>query len=211
MSAVLKANDRETAQNSSLRKLRAEGKIPAVFYGKNKESKPVYVDSTEFVKTMREVGRNGIISLDVSGSSTDVMLGDYQEDPIKKEILHADFLAVDMSSEMTANVRVALTGEAAGAKDGGVVQQPVHELHVTATPANIPQAIEVDITNLQVGENLTVADLGSGGKYQINEDESLVLVSILPPKQEEEISTGEEQEPGIPENEEGRETEASES
>lgn len=211
MSAVLKANDRETAQNSSLRKLRAEGKIPAVLYGKNRGSKPVYVDSADFIKTMREVGRNGIISLDFDGNSTDVMLGDYQEDPIKKEVIHADFLAVDMSSEVTANVRVALTGEAAGAKDGGVLQQPVHELQVTATPGNIPQTIEVDVTNLQVGENLTVADLGAGEKYQINDDESLVLVSILPPKQEEEISTGEEQEPGIPENEEGRETEASES
>ncbi|WP_053361261.1 50S ribosomal protein L25/general stress protein Ctc [Bacillus sp. FJAT-27251] len=211
MSAVLKANERGAAQNSNLRKLRAEGKIPAVVYGKNTDSKPVFVDSKDFIKTIREVGRNGIISLDVNGSSTDVMLGDYQEDSIKREILHVDFRAVDMSSEVTANVRITLVGEAAGAKDGGVVQQPVHELPVTATPGNIPQAIEVDITNLQVGENLTVADIRTGASYQINEDESLVLVSILPPKQEEEISTGEEQEPGIPENEEGRETEASES
>jgi len=211
MSAILKANDRSELQKSSLNKLRASGQIPAVVYGSNMESKPVYVESTEFVKTIREVGRNGIISLDVDGKQTDVMLTDYQQDSIKGHILHADFFAVDMKAEREATVRLALVGEAAGVKDGGVMQQAVHEVSVTATPANIPQAIELDISDLQVNENLTVADLkNKGGSYTINDDESLVLVTILPPKQEEEINSGEQQEAGTPDNEEGRETEPSE-
>ncbi|MCM3588567.1 50S ribosomal protein L25/general stress protein Ctc [Mesobacillus maritimus] len=211
MSAILKANDRSELQKSSLNKLRASGQIPAVVYGSNMESKPVYVESTEFVKTIREVGRNGIISLDVDGKQTDVMLTDYQQDSIKGHFLHADFFAVDMKAEREATVRLALVGEAAGVKDGGVMQQAVHEVSVTATPANIPQAIELDISDLQVNENLTVADLkNKGGSYTINDDESLVLVTILPPKQEEEINSGEQQEAGTPDNEEGRETEPSE-
>ncbi|MBT2759363.1 50S ribosomal protein L25/general stress protein Ctc [Mesobacillus foraminis] len=210
MGAVLKANERTDLQHSSLKRLRAEGNIPAVVYGRNQESQSVYVDSVDFLKTIREVGRNGIISLDVGGNTTDVMLSDYQEDSIKRDILHADFIAVDMGSEITATVRLNLTGEAAGVKDGGVLQQPVHEISVTATPGNIPAAVELDVTNLQVGETLMVADLKANNNYQINDDESLVLASILAPRQEEEISSGEQQEPGTPENEEGRETKASE-
>ncbi|MBT2679190.1 50S ribosomal protein L25/general stress protein Ctc [Bacillus sp. ISL-35] len=209
MGAVLKANERTNAQRSALRKLRAEGNIPAVVYGRNTENQSIYVDGIEFIKTIRENGRNGVISLDVNGKQQDVMLTDYHQDHVKNEILHADFLAVDKSSKVHASVRVNLVGEAAGVKDGGVIQQPIHEVSVTATPSNIPQSIDVDVTNLQVGENMTLADVKSGN-YEINDDESTVVVSILPPKVEEEINSGEEQEPGEPENEEGRETAASE-
>lgn len=209
MGAVLKATERTVSQGSNLRRLRQEGNIPAVVYGRNSESKSIYINSIEFLKTIRENGKNGVISLDVNGSQQDVMLTDYQQDHIKNEVLHADFLAVDKSSKVNASVRVNLVGEAAGVKDGGVMQQPVHEVNITATPGSIPPSIDVDVTNLQVGENLTLADIKTGD-YELNDDESTVVVSILPPKQEEEINTGEEQEPGQPENEEGRETEASE-
>ncbi|MCM3125884.1 MULTISPECIES: 50S ribosomal protein L25/general stress protein Ctc [unclassified Mesobacillus] len=208
MGALLKANERTNAQRSALRKLRQEGKIPAVVYGRNTENQSIYIDSIEFIKTIRENGRNGVISLDVNGKQQDVMLTDYHQDHVKNEILHADFLAVDKSSKVHTSVRVNLVGEAAGVKDGGVLQQPLHEVNITATPGNIPDSIDVDVTNLQVGENLTLADVKTGN-YELNDDESTVIVSILPPKVEEEINSGEEQEPGEPENEEGRETEAS--
>ena len=209
MGAVLKATERTGSQGSNLRRLRQEGNIPAVVYGRNSESKSIYINSIEFLKTIRENGKNGVISLDVGGSHQDVMLTDYQQDHIKNEVLHADFLAVDKSSKVNASVRINLVGEAAGVKDGGVMQQPVHEVNITSTPGSIPPSIDVDVTNLQVGENLTLADIKTGN-YELNDDENTVLVSILPPKQEEEINSGEEQEPGQPENEEGRETEASE-
>ncbi|WP_079504189.1 50S ribosomal protein L25/general stress protein Ctc [Mesobacillus jeotgali] len=208
MSATLKANERTGSQRSALRQLRREGNIPAVVYGKGTESQSVYINGIEFLKTIRENGKNGVISLDVNGSQKDVMLTDYHQDHVKNEILHADFLVVDKNSKVNASVRVNLVGEAAGVKDGGVIQQPLHEVSITATPGNIPESIDVDVTNLQVGENLTLADVKSGN-YEINDDESTVIVSILPPKVEEEINSGEEQEPGVPENEEGRETEAS--
>ncbi|MEH7444693.1 50S ribosomal protein L25/general stress protein Ctc [Bacillus sp. JJ1122] len=212
MGAVLKATERtdsKDSKGSNLRRLRQEGNIPAVVYGRNSESKSIYINSIEFLKTIRENGKNGVISLDVGGSQHDVMLTDYQQDHIKNEVLHADFLTVDKSSKVNASVRINLVGDAAGVKDGGVMQQPVHEVNITSTPGSIPQSIDVDVTNLQVGENLTLADIKTGN-YEINDDENTVLVSILPPKQEEEINSGEEQEPGQPENEEGRETEASE-
>lgn len=207
MSTVLQAKERKEFRNSDLRKIRDNGNIPAVIYGRKVESKPVFVSSADLTKTIRSVGRNGVISLDVDGNKHDVILNDYQEDFIKKEIIHVDFLAVDQSSKITVNVRLVLTGEASGVKDGGVLQQPVHELSITSTPSEIPQQIEADVSNLQVGETLKVSDILYQGSFTINHEEDEVLASILPPKQEEEINSGEQQEGEHPDNEEGRETE----
>lgn len=206
MSTVLQAKERKELRHSALKKIRDNGGIPAVIYGATVESKPVFVSSIDLTKTIRAVGRNGVISLDVDGSKQDVVLTDFQEDFIKKEIIHVDFLAVNKSSKINVNVRLDLVGEAAGVKDGGVLQQPVHELSITSTPDNIPQQIEADITNLQVGETLTIADILYQGSFTINHEAEEVVASILPPRQEEEINSGEQQEEGHPDNEEGRET-----
>lgn len=84
MSTVLQAMERKELRHSELRKIRNDGNIPAVIYGRSVESKPVYVSSADLTKTIRLVGRNGVISLDVEGSKHDVVLSDYQENAIKK-------------------------------------------------------------------------------------------------------------------------------
>lgn len=206
MSAILQATERKDTPRSELKKMRKIGNIPAVIYGAKVESKPVFISSADLTKTIRAVGRNGVISLDVGGTKQDVILSDYQEEPLKKEIIHVDFLAVDKSSKITVEVRLALVGEALGVKDGGMLQQPLHQLSVTTTPDNIPPQIEVDVANLQVGETLYVKDIPTMG-MTINHEENEVVASILPPKVEEEINAGEQQEGGHPDNEEGRETE----
>ncbi|WHY77682.1 50S ribosomal protein L25/general stress protein Ctc [Neobacillus sp. WH10] len=206
MSTVLHAKERKELRHSALRKIRENGNIPAIIYGARFESKPVFVSSADLTKTIRTVGRNGVISLDVDGSKHDVVLTDYQEDFIKNEIIHVDFLAVDKSSKINVEVRLVLVGDSAGVKDGGVLQQPLHQISITSTPDNIPPEIEVDITNLQVGETVLVGDIPSAGAFTINHEDEEVVASILPPKQEEEINAGEQQEEGHPDNEEGRET-----
>lgn len=206
MSTVLQAKERTELRHSALKQLRNSGNIPAVIYGAKVESKPVFVSSADLTKTIRTVGRNGIISLDIDGNKHDVILSEYQEDSFKKEILHVDFLAVDKSSKINVQVRLALVGEAIGVKDGGVLQQSIHELSITSTPDNIPQAIEVDIANLQVGETVLVGDIPAIGGFTINHEDEEVVASILPPRQEEEINSGEQQQEGHPDHEEGRET-----
>jgi large subunit ribosomal protein L25 len=210
MSTLLQAKERKEFRNSNLTQLRNEGNIPGVVYGNKIESKAIYLNGPDFIKTIRETGRNAVFSLDVEGTRHDVVLSDYQADPLKNEITHLDFRAVDMSQEIMAEVRIELVGDAAGVKDGGVLQQPVHELSISAKPNDIPQSVEVNIADLQVGESITAADIKAGRGFTINTDDETVIASILAPRQEEEISTGEEQEPGIPENQEGRETEAKE-
>lgn len=206
MAAVLDAIKRNNKQRSELKNLRDMGNIPAVIYGYNVENTPIYVSGADFIKVIRDAGRNGVISLNINGNKRNVILNDYQEDCIKKDIIHIDFLAVDMKAEIEANVRVELVGDSAGVRDGGVLQQSVHELTVIAKPDELPDAIQVDVTNLQVGETITVADIKGNYPYQITQEDELTIASVLAPRQEEEISTGEEQEPGTPDNLEGRET-----
>ncbi|MED3554155.1 50S ribosomal protein L25/general stress protein Ctc [Cytobacillus praedii] len=210
MTAVLQAQERKEFRGSALTRIRRDGNIPAVVYGAKLDSKSIYVSEADFTKVIRKVGRNGVISLDLGGNKHNVVLSDYQADPIKHEVIHVDFLAVDMSKEITANVKINLVGDAPGVKDGGVMQQSMHELTVTATPDNIPQSIDIDVSNLQVNETLTIADIQTNSGYAINEGVEEVIASILPPRQEAEINSGEEQEPGTPDNEEGRETKSSE-
>lgn len=210
MASVLTANERTDFKRSTIRKLRKDGEVPAIVYGKDKESTPIYINGADFLKTMRDVGRHGVLTLDINGKKEQVILSSYQEDPIKKAILHADFFVVDKDTKVQAEVRINLVGEPLGVKDGGVLQQAMHDLSITAIATDIPPSIDIDVTHLQVGDTITVGDIKGTNSAEIHHDDEQVIASILPPKQEEEINTGEEQEPGIPENEEGRETKASE-
>jgi len=202
---TIQAINRHEFTRSAKRKIREAGQIPAIVYGKTTESKPVAIDSIQLLKTIREEGKNTIIDLNVDGSSQNVMLSDMQTDPLKNEVIHVDFQIVDMKADIEVNVPIQLIGEAQGVKDGGVLQQSTHEITISAKPGDIPQTIEVDISNLAVNEALLLKDVVKNGSYTFIQDEDLVIASILPPQQEEEIDSGEEQEPGTPTNEEGRE------
>jgi large subunit ribosomal protein L25 len=206
MAEVLEAKKREDKHHSSSRRLRRNGCIPGVVYGYQTENTPVYVNDAEFEKLLRENGRNAVLSLNVNGTQRNVMVHEVQTDPLKNKIIHVDFLAVNMSEDVDATVRVILSEECAGVKDGGVLQQALHELSITTKPDQIPDAITVDVSNLQVGENITVADIRGQYGFTINHEDTETICSVLPPRQEEEISTGEQQESGTPENLEGRET-----
>ena len=202
---TIQAINRHEFTRSAKRKIREAGQIPAIVYGKTTESKPVAIDSIQLLKTIREEGKNTIIDLNVDGSSQNVMLSDMQTDPLKNEVIHVDFQIVDMKADIEVNVPIQLIGEAQGVKDGGVLQQSTHEITISAKPGDIPQTIEVDISNLAVNEALLLKDVVKNGSYTFIQDGDLVIASILPPQQEEEIDSGEEQEPGTPTNEEGRE------
>lgn len=183
--ASLKSIIRQGKQTrSDLKKLRNTGKVPAVVYGYGTKNTSVKVDEVEFIKVIREVGRNGVIDLGVGSKSIKVMVSDYQFDPLKNQITHIDFLAINMTEERTVDVPVHLVGEAAGAKEGGVVEQPLFDLQVTATPENIPESIEVDITELEVNDSYSVADIKVSGDFTIENDPEESVVTVVPPTDE---------------------------
>ncbi|WP_164215598.1 50S ribosomal protein L25/general stress protein Ctc [Virgibacillus sp. YIM 98842] len=200
MAVKLKADRREDLTKSATKEARNKGRLPAVLYGKGKEPKTISLDSIELVKTVRDEGRNAIISLDIEGESpVDVMLHEYQMDPIKEELIHADFYIVDMSEEMDVEVSLRLDGEAEGVRDGGVLQQPLYVLQVRAKPREIPEEIAVDISELKVGDSITVADLKTSDTYEVLDDPETTIATILAPDTVEDIeeSADENQEPEL--------------
>ncbi|HLS06841.1 MAG TPA: 50S ribosomal protein L25/general stress protein Ctc [Bacillota bacterium] len=187
MAVKLKVKQRENLKSSATKALRNAGQIPAVVYGKDKDSTPIYVDSLDLIRTVREEGENAIISLDIEdGKTVDVMLYDYQMHPIKDEVIHADFYVVDMTEEMDVEVSVRLEGEAEGAREGGILQQPVYELQVRAVPRAIPEEIVVDVSALNIGDTITVADLPVEEEYTILDEVDTAIATVLPPEEEEE-------------------------
>lgn len=189
--ASLKSIIRQGKQTrGDLRKIREAGKVPAVVYGYGTKNVSVKVDEVEFIKLIREVGRNGVIELGVGSKQIKVMVSDYQYDSLKNQITHIDFLAINMTEERTVEVPVHLIGEAPGAKEGGVVEQPLFNLEITATPDSIPEYIEVDISELNINDSLSVADVKVSGDFTIENEAEDTIVSVVAPTEgptEEEI------------------------
>ncbi|NCJ13816.1 50S ribosomal protein L25/general stress protein Ctc [Staphylococcus pseudintermedius] len=183
--ASLKSIIRQGKQTrGDLRKIREAGKVPAVVYGYGTKNVSVKVDEVEFIKLIREVGRNGVIELGVGSKQIKVMVSDYQYDSLKNQITHIDFLAINMTEERTVEVPVHLIGEAPGAKEGGVVEQPLFNLEITATPDSIPEYIEVDISELNVNDSLSVADVNVSGDFTIENEAEDTIVSVVAPTEE---------------------------
>ncbi|KGX85479.1 50S ribosomal protein L25/general stress protein Ctc [Pontibacillus litoralis] len=194
MAITLKAKPRNVNKRTVAKLLRSEGRVPAIVYGQSKEPIPISVDSVELLKTLRDEGRNVIISLDLEGQSpVNVMLQEHQMEPIRNTMVHADFYRIDLSSEVDVQVPIHLEGEAQGVKDGGILSQPLHELAVRAKPNEIPEMITIDVSPLEVNDSLLVSDLKDGRHYEIMEDESAAIVTILPPQTEAVVESGETQ------------------
>lgn len=200
MAATIEGKARTDLRNSNTRKLRKEGQIPGVLYGKGKEPVTISVDGIDLIKKVRDEGRNAVFSVKLdNGNAFDAMLYDYQTDSIKDEITHVDFYMVDMSQEVDVEVYITIEGEAPGEKDGGVRQQTLHELTIRSTPGNIPEEIKLDVSELQIGDGITVGDLKGSKDYEILDDDETTIITILPPQQEDLGEESDGEEPSEPE------------
>ena len=192
--AKLVANSRESLTKGELNELRAAGKVPSVLYGYNVENTSVTVDEVEFIKLIREIGRNGVIDLELDGKSVQVMVNEYQFEQLKNRIDHIDFIAINMDEERTVEVSIVTVGEAAGEKDGGVVEQPNFVVEVTARPADIPEEIEVNVEELEVGDSVTVGDIRDQFSFTIEDEDDTTLAMVSVPQEEEEVEEAEDAE-----------------
>lgn len=187
MSSTIQAKERDTKQHSRLTELRSEGHVPSVVYGYNTESTSITVNERDLINTLRETGRNGVLQLLLNNQKLNVVLNDYQTDVLKGTILHADFLEVNMSDELEVSVHVNLVGESDGEKEGGTVQQPNWELDIKVKPSDIPETFDIDVTELAIGDTLTVADIREKSKFEILNDDDYALVTISAPRTEAEL------------------------
>ncbi|MEI4771515.1 50S ribosomal protein L25/general stress protein Ctc [Psychrobacillus sp. FJAT-51614] len=183
MSTLVKTKKREHKENAQLRK---NGFIPAVVYGFQMESQSIAVDEKDLSKTIREVGRNGVMKLEVEGKQVNVVLNDYQMNILKGQMIHADFLAINMKEELEVSVLVNVIGDSVGVSEGGVLQQPNREVTITVKPSDIPDSIDVDVSNMAIGDTITVADIRYKTNYTILNEDDYTLVTVSAPRVESE-------------------------
>ncbi|KGR76874.1 50S ribosomal protein L25 [Ureibacillus manganicus] len=190
--STLVAQERKDLSNSSLKKMRSEGEIPAVVYGRKVNTKSISIKTSDLNRVIKEVGRNGIISLNLDGNSKNVILRDYQSKALTGDVLHVDFLQVDEHTEIDTKVSVILKGTSVGEKAGGVTKQFLHELNITAKANNLPDSIEIDITDFEIGHTVRVSDLKEKySNFTINHEDEEAIVSVDYVKQVEEEETTE--------------------
>lgn len=193
MATKMKAQKRESGTpQSSLTELRGKGNVPGIVYGYQAETTPLTVAEIDLIKTLRESGRNGVINLELDGKTYNVVLSDYQMDALKGNFKHVDFLAINMSDELEIAVAVHTEGEAAGEKEGGIVNQPNREVHIKVKPSEIPDSIEVDVSKLEIGDHLSVGDIRDTVSYEILDEDDFLLVSVTAPRTQEEMDELEE-------------------
>jgi large subunit ribosomal protein L25 len=189
MSTTIQSELREATKQSTLTELRKEGIVPSVVYGFKTESTPIAVKERDLLNTLRETGRNGVMKLNVDGKDLNVVLSDYQSDALKGTIVHADFLAINMTEELEVNVPVHLTGNSVGEKEGGILQQPNREVTIKVKPSDIPETFDIDISNLKIGETITVADIREKSQYEILSEDDHALVLISAPRTDAEMES----------------------
>ncbi|WP_040928186.1 50S ribosomal protein L25/general stress protein Ctc [Nosocomiicoccus massiliensis] len=192
--AKLVANSRESLTKGELNELRAAGKVPAVLYGYNVENTSVTVDEVEFIKLIREIGRNGVIDLELDGKTVQAMVNEYQFESLKNRVDHIDFIAINMDEERTVEVSVVTVGEAAGEKEGGVVEQPNFVVEVTARPADIPEELEVNVEALEIGDSISVGDIRDKFSFTIENEDDTTLAMVSVPQEEVEEEEAEDSE-----------------
>jgi large subunit ribosomal protein L25 len=191
---ALKAEKRDISKKGTINELRRKGKLPGVLYGKNIESSPVAVDAKELLKVLKTHGESALINLELEGEKHPVLMKEIQRDTFKDAIVHVDFYRVSMTDRIEFNLPIILKGDAEGVKMGGILQHQKRELSVKALPADMPEHLEVDISNLKIGETLTVGDLKVDDKITVLDDPEEVVLSVLAPKlaEDTEVPTGEQ-------------------
>ncbi|GAB7387216.1 50S ribosomal protein L25/general stress protein Ctc [Bacillaceae bacterium] len=182
MGVALLAKKRTDLSKSNRKRLRKEGQIPAILYGKEVETTPIYVSGRDFHRVLKEHGINTIIDLEVEGNGTlPVLVYDYHTDVIKGDIIHIDFKKINMNEEIETVVPLDFVGEAKGEEAGGVLQIQLRELEISCLPDRIPEEITVDISSLDIGDRLTVADLQLPEGIEVLNDGDEIVVTVLEP------------------------------
>jgi large subunit ribosomal protein L25 len=189
MDATLQAEKRESRGKNEARRLRASGRIPAVVYGADKgNATEIAVDPKILSRILHsESGVNTLIGLQLDGAATRVLVKEYQLDPIHHKLLHADFYAIAMDKKLTLTVPVVLRGEAKGVKQqGGVVDFVNREIEIEVLPDDIPEHIDIDITELMLNQGVRVRDVHTeGAKWSPISDREMMIVHVVAPRAEE--------------------------
>jgi len=184
---LVSAKTRTERGKNAARRLRAAGLVPGVVYGGKGENVAVAVDPKALQKVLRsEAGRNSILKLDIANAgATNAILKSWQVDPIKENFLHADFYRIAMDVAIRVTVPIHVVGEARGVKvDAGILELITRQIEVECLPGDIPERIDVDVSDLGLNGALRVSDLAAPAKVKILESAEQVVVHVVSVKEE---------------------------
>ena len=183
---ILKAKKRDVF-GKKLKKERKAGFLPAVVYGHNFESIPVFVDKKEFRKIYKQAGTSSLITLNLEDKKINVLIHEVEKEPISQEPKHVDFYRVKMTEKITADVPLKFIGEAPAAKIyGAIIVKNFEKIEVECLPADLPHEIEVDLSPLtEIDSVIYVKDLNIPENVKVLVDEEEAVVVATPPTTEE--------------------------
>lgn len=185
---LLRAETRKGTGKGVARKLRREGVIPAVLYGRGIESVPIKVSAREWDTLMRRVRKNVILTMELQGDKgiekRPVMIKNVQPGYLGDDVRHIDFLQVSMERIIEIEIPIHLTGTAKGVINNGIVEQHLRTIMVQCLPTQIPEQIEIDVTNLDIGDSIHVSDISLPG-VKLLEHGDVAVVTVIPPEAEE--------------------------
>jgi len=189
---VVDVKGRGNLGKNESRRLRSQGQMPGIVYGAHKDPVAIVVDPKQILEIIRsESGVNTIFQLNLAEKEArrHVMIKEYQVDPVKGNLLHADFVRIQMDEVIEVEVPVQVTGEAAGVKlDGGILEHVTRQVRVSCLPGDIPEHITIEVTPLKIGDALRVSDLPKSDRYRILTETDQTLVVVSPPAKEETVT-----------------------
>jgi len=192
-------------------RLRRQGKVPAVVYGLGADTVSITVPSRELQHILAgESGANTLITLDVDGESVLTLARQIHRHPTRGELVHVDFIRIRRDVAVSAEIPVHLLGEATGVRDGGLLEQLLFQLTVEAMPGNIPVSIEIDVSELAIGDQLRVEDIALPAGVETQAEPDFVVAQVAAPRVVTEAEEGEEGEAAEGEAAEGGEAPAAE-
>jgi large subunit ribosomal protein L25 len=182
---------RTLGKKKTVKAVRAGGKIPGILYGHGYvDPVPFQVDAPSLREALSgDAGRHAVLRVAIAGRAGDVhaVLKDYQLDPVRDRLVHLDLLAISMSEPIIATVSVRLAGEAQGVREGGVLDQGVYEAQVEALPANLPNELVVDVSELVAGRSLRLGDITLPAGVTLQSDPDTVVAAVMQPSTMEQI------------------------
>jgi large subunit ribosomal protein L25 len=193
MEAILEATTRETFGKNEARRTRQAGRVPAVVYGASADSAlakvatAIAVEPKALLKILHsESGANTLIALKLEGSATKVLVKAYQLDPVTHQVLHVDFYRVAMDKMLQVTIPVVVKGEPKGVKQqGGILEFIRREIEVECLPGDIPEHVEIDVSELMLHQGIRVRDVATDPKWKPVSEADLMLVHVIMPKVEE--------------------------
>lgn len=191
------AKKRELDGSSNARRLRGEGSLPGVVYGGDKEPVSVMVDTHDLEQILHHHASESVmIEIDLEGEGdTRVLVKEIQHHPVTSDLVHVDMQRVVAGQTMNVDIQIELVGEAAGVKAGGTLDHVMHSISVECLPKDIVEAIEVDVSDLEIGQNLHVSDLGIDDTFKVLVDSDAIVCGVSGPMAEvdedEEAAAGE--------------------